>query len=55
MRSIELTNDEAGVLRGVLESYLREVSSQISSTEKFELREELKREREIIGKVVALL
>jgi hypothetical protein len=55
MPSIELTNDEASVVRGVLESYLREVTSQISNTEKFELREDLKREREIVGKVVASL
>lgn len=55
MPSIELTNDEASVVRGVLESYLREVTSQISNTEKFELRENLKREREIVGKVVASL
>jgi hypothetical protein len=55
MPSIELTNDEAGVLRGVLETYLREVSSQISNTEKFELREDLKREREIIRRVAASL
>jgi hypothetical protein len=55
MPSIELSNDEAGVLRGVLESYLREASSQISNTEKYELRENLKREREIIAKVAASL
>ena len=55
MPSIELSNDEATVLRGVLESYLREASSQISNTEKFELRESLKRERDIIARVVASL
>ena len=55
MPSIDLTNDEASVLRGVLESYLREASAEISNTEKFDLRENLKREREIIGKVVASL
>jgi hypothetical protein len=55
MRSLELTDDEARVLRGVIESYLRDVSSQISNTEKFELRETLKREREAMKKLVAAL
>ena len=55
MPSIQLTDDEAGVLKGVLESYLREVSSQISNTEKLELRESLKRERETMKKIVASL
>jgi hypothetical protein len=40
------------VLRGVLESYLREASGEISNTEKFELREELKQERELIRRIV---
>jgi hypothetical protein len=55
MPSIQLTDDEARVLRGVLESYLREVSSEISGTEKFELREDLKRERETMQRVMASL
>ena len=55
MPSIELTDDEARVLKDVLESYLREVSSEISNTEKLELRENLKRERETMRKVIASL
>ena len=55
MPSIQLTDEEAGVLRSVLESYLREASTQISNTEKFELREEPKRERETVKKVMASL
>jgi hypothetical protein len=55
MPSIVLTNDEARVLRSVLEGYLREASSEISNTEKLELREDLKREREVIRKVAASL
>jgi hypothetical protein len=51
MRSIELTNDEAQVLRNVLEAYLREVSGEISNTEKYELRDQLKQEREVIRKI----
>jgi hypothetical protein len=53
MPTIELTEAEAAVLRSVLESYLREVSGQISNTEKFEMREELKSDRELIRKIVA--
>jgi hypothetical protein len=55
MPSIELTTNEAQVLRGVLESYLREASGEISNTEKFELREDLKHERDVIRKVVGSL
>ncbi len=55
MASIQLTEDEASVLKGVLESYLREVSSEISNTEKFEFRESLKRERETMARVLASL
>jgi hypothetical protein len=52
MPSVELTTDEAQVLRTVLEGYLREASSEISGTEKFEMREQLKHERDVIRKVV---
>jgi hypothetical protein len=55
MPSIQLTDDEARVLRGVLESYLREVSSEISNTEKLELRESLKYEREAMRRLMAAL
>jgi len=55
MPSIQLTDDEALVPKGVLESYLREISSEISNTEKFELRENLKRERETMQRVMASL
>jgi hypothetical protein len=55
MRSIELTNDEAQVLRNVLEGYLREASGEISNTEKYEPREQLKQDRELIRKIVHAL
>ena len=51
MPTLELTDAEAAVLRSALESYLREATSQISNTEKYELREELKKDREVIRKV----
>lgn len=52
MPAIDLNDSEARVLRNVLESYLREVSGQISNTEKYEMREELKQDREVIRKIV---
>ena len=52
MPAIDLSDSEARVLRNVLESYLREVSGQISNTEKYEMREELKQDREVIRKIV---
>jgi hypothetical protein len=55
MPSIELSNDEAQVLRGVLEGYLRDASGEISNTEKYELRENLKQQREVIRKIVGSL
>jgi hypothetical protein len=55
MPTLELTDAEAAVLRSALESYLREATSQISNTEKYELREELKKDREVIRKVVKAL
>lgn len=55
MASLQLSETEATVLREVLEGYLREVSNEISNTEKFELREQLKQEREVIRKIVGEL
>jgi len=55
MPMLELTQTDAEVLREVLESYLRELSGQISNTEKFEFREELKGDREVIRKVLQAL
>jgi len=55
MPSIQLSEDEARVLKGVIESYLRGVSTEISNTEKFELRENLKQERETMKRVMASL
>ena len=55
MRSIELTNDEAQTLRSVLEGYLRDASGEISNTDKYELRDQLKQDREVIRKIVHAL
>jgi hypothetical protein len=52
---LDLNDTDATVLREALESYLREMTSQISNTEKFELREQLKEEREVIRKIVGEL
>lgn len=42
MFHIELTDSEANMLRAVLNSYLSELRFEISNTENFEMREELK-------------
>ena len=42
MFRLELTESEANMLRAVLNSYLSELRFEISNTENFELREELK-------------
>jgi hypothetical protein len=55
MPTLELTDAEAAVLRSALESYLREATSQISNTDKYELREGLKQDREVIRKIIQAL
>lgn len=42
MIHLELTDSEANLLRAVLNSYLSELRFEISNTENFELRAELK-------------
>ncbi len=39
---LELTDSEANMLRAVLNSYLSELRFEISNTDNFDLREELK-------------
>jgi hypothetical protein len=53
--SLQLTDLEADVLRAVLESYMKEVSTQISNTEKYELRQQLKVTRDTIQATVQKL
>lgn len=42
MFHLELTESEANMLRAVLNSYLSDLRFEISNTENFEMREELK-------------
>lgn len=45
MVNIELKDEEAAMLRHVVENYLSDLTSEIASTEKLSFREDLKREK----------
>lgn len=52
---MDLTIDaeEVGVLRRVLDHYLREIREEIGKTENFDYRQELKRDEEIVKALIA--
>jgi hypothetical protein len=45
MITIDLKDEEAAMLRHVVENYLSDLTSEISNTEKLSFREDLKREK----------
>jgi hypothetical protein len=45
---ISLSEEEAAVLKDVLESYLGELRMEVSNTEQFDFREALKRKEAVI-------
>ena len=47
-RTIQLTDDEAEVLRSVLEEYISDLRMEVSNTDSMDFREELKRKEEIL-------
>jgi len=51
-RSLTLTASELAVLRQVLTSYVTELRSEISHTERYEFREALKQERSLLEGVI---
>lgn len=53
--TLQLSETETSLLRHLLEYYLRETSNEISNTEKFEFREKLKRERDLVRKIAGQL
>jgi hypothetical protein len=54
-RTIEVADDEAEVLRSVLEEYISELRMEVSNTDNMDFREDLKRKEEILKALVGRL
>jgi len=48
MMRFELSDEEMAMMRHILESYLSDLTSEISNTEKLSFREDLKREKNFV-------
>jgi hypothetical protein len=55
MTQLPLTDSEVSILRKVLESYLADLRMEIADTEEMEFRERLKKEEEVIHKILGAL
>lgn len=55
MVRIELADDEASMLREILESDLTDLRMEVANTDSFDVRERLKRSEVLLGKVLVLL
>jgi hypothetical protein len=54
-RTIALADDEADVLRSVLDEYISELRMEISNTDSMDFREDLKRKEAILKSLVSRL
>jgi hypothetical protein len=52
---ITLTQEEAAALRGVLSSYLSDLRMEIADTDAMQFREDLKRQEELLKKLLRQL
>jgi hypothetical protein len=48
MVRVDFSDEEAGVMREILESYLSELSLEISDTDRFSFRNDLKHKKAIV-------
>lgn len=55
MVRIELTDDEAQMLRQVLESYLSDLRMEIADTDSWQFREQLKEKELFLKRILRLL
>lgn len=53
MPDLNLTNDEAKTLHGVLSEYLSDLRMEIADTDSFDFREELKRTEVLLKRLIA--
>jgi len=54
-RTIQLAEEEAAVLRSVLEEYISELRMEVANTDSMDFREDLKRKEEILKALVGRL
>lgn len=54
-RTIELADEEAEILRSVLEEYISDLRMEVSNTDSMPLREELKRKEEFLKRLAGQL
>jgi len=54
-RTIQLAEEEAAVLRSVLEEYISELRMEVANTDSMDFREDLKRKEEILRSLVGRL
>jgi len=54
-RTIQLAEEEAAVLRSVLEDYISELRMEVANTDSMDFREDLKRKEEILKALVGRL
>jgi hypothetical protein len=54
-RTIQLGDEEAEVLRSVLEEYISELRNEVSNTDSMDFREDLKRKEAILKRLAGQL
>lgn len=54
-RTIQLADEEAEILRSVLEEYISDLRMEVSNTDSMPLREELKRKEEFLKRLAGQL
>jgi hypothetical protein len=53
MPALTLSKDEAEILQDVLTEYLSDLRMEIADTERFDLRQELKRTEDLLKRLIA--
>jgi hypothetical protein len=54
-QTIQLADDEAEILKSVLEEYISDLRMEVANTDSMDLREELKRKEEFLKRLAAQL
>jgi hypothetical protein len=54
-QTIQLADEEAEILKSVLEEYISDLRMEVSNTDSMDLREQLKRKEEVLKRLAGLL
>ncbi|HLN92800.1 MAG TPA: hypothetical protein VK389_02985 [Thermoanaerobaculia bacterium] len=54
-RTIQLADEEAEILKSVLEEYISDLRMEVSNTDSMDLREQLKRKEEVLKRLAGQL